>query len=373
MLEASAAFLRALQERFRLDALGLVTLLGADNLRDTYGRLESPEFAIEDYFPTLASHVAFDDSILKPLPGFTLYNISDGIKATDLSAWFTRWLSTQKFTECSTTLRIEANSIGANRKPIGGLSFPPAFIIVFLFLGLGTILTGDSIGVLCVWSLLIASICRANIVDNCRATLEDHAMNANPPGTKSDPAKILVTLPSGQVVRIKTTKGIAMDCLLTEAKPKYPQDHMFQRIVGWLVFIIHALTLGMCTLPAQIFILGALAFFTALVSFRTRSSQHGTQHRISDHLHITRLDTTGRDTRAKMFARLELTHKEEQNLVVWFIMPRRSNEVWWNTFKTFKEEAKADASVLDTWGARLAAAYEANKAREELAQALMVE
>ena len=71
----------------KIDALGLIMLLGADAMRKTLGQLK---YSPWEYFPLLAGHVFADNSIAEPVPGFTLYNISEGIVATDLSAWFTR-------------------------------------------------------------------------------------------------------------------------------------------------------------------------------------------------------------------------------------------------------------------------------------------
>lgn len=78
---------------FKIDALGLLTILGADEINQAVGRLtESP---IIDWQPQLAAHVIASNQFAKPLSGFNLYNISDGILATDLAGWFARWLLQQ--------------------------------------------------------------------------------------------------------------------------------------------------------------------------------------------------------------------------------------------------------------------------------------
>jgi len=48
-----------------------------------------------DFLPTVAQYVVFSNDILRPQAGFTLYNITDGIVAHDIAAWFGRWLIRQ--------------------------------------------------------------------------------------------------------------------------------------------------------------------------------------------------------------------------------------------------------------------------------------
>jgi hypothetical protein len=81
---------------FKIDVLGIVTLLGADSLRRAVARLVFSPSA--EYLPLLAAHIIADNSIADAVPGFVLYSITDGTKATDLSAWWTRWLLSQRLT-----------------------------------------------------------------------------------------------------------------------------------------------------------------------------------------------------------------------------------------------------------------------------------
>jgi len=89
---------------FRIDALGLVTLLGVDELNLAIGRLACNR--VTEYLLLLGGYIIANDSFAKPIPGFLVYNISDGIMATDVAGWFSRWLICQDLTWSSTTLRI---------------------------------------------------------------------------------------------------------------------------------------------------------------------------------------------------------------------------------------------------------------------------
>ncbi|EMD64023.1 hypothetical protein COCSADRAFT_89186, partial [Bipolaris sorokiniana ND90Pr] len=54
----------------------------------------------------LASHIYADNSITETLPGFVLYNITDGIKVMYLCSWFTHLLLCQDLCWQETTLEI---------------------------------------------------------------------------------------------------------------------------------------------------------------------------------------------------------------------------------------------------------------------------
>src|SRR5271170_5883454 len=91
---------------FKIDALGLVTLLGADELNGAIGRLSKSQ--LTEYLPLVGGFVIASDSIRSHIAGFTLYNVTDGICATDVAGWFARWLLFRDLTYNSTTLTITA-------------------------------------------------------------------------------------------------------------------------------------------------------------------------------------------------------------------------------------------------------------------------
>ena len=72
--------------QLQIDTVGIVTLLGANFIRKSLGKLVYLPF---EYFPLLAGQVFADNTITDPVPGFTLYIITEGTMAAELSAWFT--------------------------------------------------------------------------------------------------------------------------------------------------------------------------------------------------------------------------------------------------------------------------------------------
>jgi len=92
---------------FKIDALGLVTILGQAELDLTLGSLVRNR--LTEFLPVLAAFVVAGDNITKAIPGFTVYNITDGIVATDVAGWFARWLLLQDFKWNSSSVRVICN------------------------------------------------------------------------------------------------------------------------------------------------------------------------------------------------------------------------------------------------------------------------
>jgi hypothetical protein len=75
---------------FRLDALGLVTLLGAEEVYNAVGALEHSRYT--EYLPLFGTYLIAENRFTRPVPGFALYNISDGVHISIVNGWFSRWL-----------------------------------------------------------------------------------------------------------------------------------------------------------------------------------------------------------------------------------------------------------------------------------------
>ncbi|RMZ92132.1 hypothetical protein DV736_g600, partial [Chaetothyriales sp. CBS 134916] len=88
---------------FNIDALGLVTLLGADEINAAVGRLVRSRWL--EYLPFLGAYVVAGNNFREKEPGYNLYNITRGIHTTDLSPWFSRWIKSQNFTSTRSFVR----------------------------------------------------------------------------------------------------------------------------------------------------------------------------------------------------------------------------------------------------------------------------
>lgn len=78
---------------FHIDALGLVTFLGSEEVNLYIGRLVPSRWL--EYMPLLGTFIFAGDRFKGKKPSFNIYNISSGINTSDLSCWFTRWMFAQ--------------------------------------------------------------------------------------------------------------------------------------------------------------------------------------------------------------------------------------------------------------------------------------
>jgi hypothetical protein len=138
---------------FKIDALGLITLLGTDAIRKILGQLVNSPW---EYFPLLAGHIVADNSIAEPIPGFILYNITEGTVAKDLNAWFTRWLLSQDLPDCSTELTISTVG-GRSKRNLPSYEALAGSVLVNTFLAIWPLL-------LCDWYGFAASFCLVTMV-----------------------------------------------------------------------------------------------------------------------------------------------------------------------------------------------------------------
>jgi len=158
-----------------------------------------------------------DNSIADPIPGIVLYNISEGIMATELSPWFSRWLMCQELTHCSTVLEIRDT---AGKIPTARYVTAAGAALLNLALVVMPALMGDWYGFSTALSLAGLVIVRLYILRACRLGLDYNTqMDPKSRDAMNKEVKLFVTLPSGKFVTVKTTTGIAQRCLLTEARP----------------------------------------------------------------------------------------------------------------------------------------------------------
>ncbi|CAE6995017.1 hypothetical protein PTT_16152 [Pyrenophora teres f. teres 0-1] len=83
--------------QLRIDALGIVTMLGAEEINASVGRLLPSRYV--EFLPYLGAFIIAGDRFRTKPPGFTVYETKGGVKSTELSGWFARWLKAQDFHE----------------------------------------------------------------------------------------------------------------------------------------------------------------------------------------------------------------------------------------------------------------------------------
>lgn len=216
---------------FKIDALGLVTLLGAEEVNRSVGRLSKSY--VTEYLPVVASFVFANDSFRSGIPGMEMYNISDGIIATDLAGWFSRWLLMQNITYNCTTLSINVRTPYAQQNKTSVLAISLGLAASFSVIILAC-LTSDWWGLANALSLGISVLVRSAMLEALRRSVDRSASTAVlQSGTV---VKIFCKLTTGSVVTIYAPRGVVTQCLLTDPRPSNWRHYFSSRSVSWLAF-----------------------------------------------------------------------------------------------------------------------------------------
>ena len=190
---------------FKIDALGLVTILGATEVDISVGRLVHN--CIAEWLPLLGAYTVASGQISKPIPGFYLYNISDGIMATDLSSWLTRWLLSYPLTYSATILKVRPipRALARERRLA---AFSVGFAISAVLTTLAAV-TKDFWGLANVLSMVASIIIRKALVHQNQEGVNIAVNNARK--TPDDVVKLFITLPSGKAVTLYSPRRIVLD------------------------------------------------------------------------------------------------------------------------------------------------------------------
>lgn len=325
---------------FTIDALGLVTLLGAESVDRVAGQLTHDKLTA--WLPTLGTYVFADNRVIEPLAGFHLYNITDGIMATDLAGWFARWLLREDVTVCASTLRISWASTDPRPAPSKFRHLAETLLTYSLGV-VGTLVPAVLAAVLRDWWGLANGIAIIASVLVRQACLRQHRAYIDRVETTTDispeDVKLFVTLPDGRAVTVFTTRDILIECLLTTPRPARPRLYMATRAVGWGAFGLHVICLGMASLFSQLLCITLLLSVTVLMVW-----QIGQDRQRVGGLMLQRQDAD-LPFRAAAYARLDLTGDQEESMVLWNLFPHKKNAAWWSKY----EKAKMSENGFKTW------------------------
>jgi len=331
---------------FKIDALGLVTILGLDEIDRSFGCLTRSW--LTDWLPYLGAHVVASNRFTLPIPGFTLYNVSDGIVATDLTGWLSRWLLTEEVTFNSTTLYISQST--QSRQIISEIS---AFAIGFCAIAPITVIVcilRDWWGLANVVSMAVSVAVRQYALQQNQKALGSAVAESR--GDLNAPVKVFLTMPTGQAVTIIASRGTIINGLLTTPRPPNPSLYKFLRMMGWVAFACHVISLGMTCLFGQLLSVVVLIGATVLKIHHYQDDKSC----IGSALVMQRIDEPGRDFRAAAYARLQLSQKEEESMMQWNLFPHTSNEHWWARYRRCTTEHKLGA--FEIWDQLLASKQE---------------
>jgi hypothetical protein len=205
---------------FHLDALGLVTLLGAEEVSTAIGALSHSRYT--EYLPLFGTNLIAENRFTHPIPGFALYNISDGIYIPIVNGWFSRWMIAN-LTEKITVLKwdVEPTKRSAVAKEI--------FAAVIGFIANGSLITiaalqGDFYGLANTIAMAVSVMVRLTMVHENRKHLNQivdgysRGITGNSflePNQDKNWVKIVVTAPEDKVVAFLIQRGL-VNCIIND-------------------------------------------------------------------------------------------------------------------------------------------------------------
>ncbi|KAF3004587.1 hypothetical protein E8E14_006071 [Neopestalotiopsis sp. 37M] len=337
---------------FRIDALGLVTLIGADEVNKSIGRLVQSR--VTKYLPLLGASIVANDQFTTMTSGFHLYNVSDAIITTSLSAWLTRWLNSQDLKMSTTVYEWSVAPEKIHKNKLGGTKTWWTLFAVII----GSLAMGGSFAIAILlsdwWGLANATSMAASIFVRCRLVQENvNALDRavlNACYGRSDihdirgdieKVKLLISLADGRMVTMYAPRGLVLEGFTKSLKILRPHLYACTKAIGWFVFGVHALSLGQAEFLSQIYAVSLLVLST----WATAKGLGCNECYITEHISAERIEPIDQreslpDKRMWAYIKLECDDVEEEFLADWGLLPRKANTKWWRTFGDYKKDWK---------------------------------
>ncbi|KAJ5664203.1 hypothetical protein N7507_004934 [Penicillium longicatenatum] len=368
-------------EPFKVDALGLITLLGAEEVNTWVGRLVRSRWV--EYMPLLAMYVIAGDRFRTKTPSFMLYNISKGVHTTECAAWFTRWVQCQNFETNRSVVLWEATP----KLPRCLIDYCIAIFVAVCSTGpllAITILMYDMYGVANTCAIIVSILMRAYILSTNRISI-DQATSRADMGRNHD--KFLIITPGSTVITMFIPNELIVPVFVTNG-PIIPRRlYTVARWINWLAFGIHVTTIGMASLATQIYTIGLILTSFMLVTrgfgcadteqpipvhFENGGHTQAYTCHIGSHLKATVFEwpsylefdprpngvwkfrdpsaqpsakRSGLTRRQDLYAWLNLTPEEEASVSKWGLLPhkRGDDKSWDNTYNAKAQLIRSNA------------------------------
>lgn len=280
----------------QIDALGLVTLLGAEEMDRSIGRLMPSVYF--DYLPLLGAFIVAGDRFKERKLGYTLYNINAGIVTTELSGWFSRWLRAQEFHKIRSKITWEVVDRPPRRKTFSVGLFLISMPLQGMLLAL-TVLAADWWGFANVVAMIVSVIVRCVQVAENQAGINANIQRAEEDANKNlakyesamelverrrmegygdikmpirpkdfDLVKLLVVTEESKVLTLLAPGFLVKPAFTAAPHIPNPRFYMFCRIIGWAAFAVHVISIGMAALYTQICTIVLILSATVLTAYK---------------------------------------------------------------------------------------------------------
>ena len=271
------------ESQLRIDALGLITILGTEEVNTSVGRLVRSRYV--EFLPLLGAFVLPSNQFTKKQPNFVLYNLTDGIATTEVAGWLSRWLKAQDFHQVHHKIRWEAREPSTSVSPQTWTALMISIPVNGILLAL-PVLSGDWWGFANVLAMTMSIFVRVVLVGQNRAGIDnaiketttesvkeesDIAVN-QPPTTNQEKveqlAKVLVIMDDSKVVTMMVPRNLVRPVFTRAPKVPNVRFYRFVRWVGWVAFTAHIVSIGMASLSTQIFTVILIVLSTILTAFK---------------------------------------------------------------------------------------------------------
>jgi hypothetical protein len=319
---------------FKLDALGLVTLIGAEDVCNAVGRLVRSRYT--DFLPLFGTHLIAGNQFTEASAGVALYNITDEVMSSRLSGWFDRWLSAQKNETQTTVYELYFGSQrGGKLRRMRPSSLLTNSIGLWVMAGLTalTVCMGDYWGLSNAVAMFVSVMVRWYLVhENRRGIYFSPQARNDMPRTDDDDdieKRILIVLRNGKEVIFVAPWGFIHKCLISTPHILHPGLYRWVSRLGWIVFGVHIITIGQSNLTTQICVIVLLTVSSWLTVQRFGCEESN----IGDYVEIKRITTTDMpESQRDGYAFLRLSNDQEDAMIRWNLMPPRTNRLWWDDY-----------------------------------------
>jgi hypothetical protein len=324
---------------FRIDALGLVTMIGSEQVNTIIGRLVTSRYT--EYLPLLGAFVLAGNQFTDAISGFELYNLYTVIKTTDLAGWFERWCLAQNFHRASNTVTWtvrENSSATIWRSRLDTLLAALIGIVGNGALVALTVLQGDWWGLANSLSMIFSILVRTYLTKQNRDALDSLAVRYKGADQKGcHQATFVVLLNDGKLVTMNAPPNLIKNCFIDKPIPPNKPLYKIMRGIGWISFTAHVITIGMSGLATQIVTVFLIVVPTVLTVFRIGCDDSVVGSRLK-----ADISTTGQDgeRRQDTYLALGLSDAEETSMVAWSLMPHKDNKEWWEEYNEKKRRRR---------------------------------
>ncbi|KAF3004581.1 hypothetical protein E8E14_005667 [Neopestalotiopsis sp. 37M] len=331
---------------FRLDALGLITLLGADEVAKATGSLT--QNILTDYLPLLGAYKIASNQIAQVEPGFALYNITDGVWITEVQAWFTRWLW-MNVDSYYVALKWTHSTQPRKSCPHHALSLLIGMVINVGLIAFTT-LQDDWYGVANTTAMFVSVLVRAYV----RTMMLSRVDKSFSKGEKiiqdqsDDPAlaKIIIVFPDGKLAIFRCQRSY-LGVMIDGKKPVYSLGHVMLSIArsfGWLAFAVQIVAIGQASLSTQVITAIVMVLASLLTVFHV-GERRGAE--IGSYIKIEQQPIQAKG-RQDVYAQLLPTSEEERFMTKRGLLPDKKSSWgadWW--VKWHKAKIRTDANTND--------------------------